>query len=189
MEKSCLVLGFYLASWGMLRGSSFLLQKSVKYYENLIKYIIELKKEDNSIFDIDVDKYDDTNIEKILKVYEGINFVLNNKASCTLRTKIMLGVFGCIPAFDTYFKATFKKICDNKCKFNKVDKNALEIIKNFYIKHKKEIDSLSSNTYTKSFDNKAIQHYYSKSKIIDMYGFQSALGKAMYQKIQKKKRK
>jgi len=31
MEKSCLVIGFYLASWGMLRGSSFLLvPKKVK---------------------------------------------------------------------------------------------------------------------------------------------------------------
>ena len=36
MEKSCLAIGFYLASWGMFRGSSFLLQKSVKYYEPLI---------------------------------------------------------------------------------------------------------------------------------------------------------
>ncbi len=27
-EKSCAILGFYLASWGMMRGSSFLLQKS-----------------------------------------------------------------------------------------------------------------------------------------------------------------
>ncbi len=30
IEKSCLVLGFYLASWGMFRGSSFLLQHSIK---------------------------------------------------------------------------------------------------------------------------------------------------------------
>ena len=37
LEKSCLVLGFYLASWGMLRGSSFLLQKSIKYFHH--KYL------------------------------------------------------------------------------------------------------------------------------------------------------
>lgn len=40
IEKSCLHLMSYLASWGMLRGSSFLLKKSIKYYETLIKYII-----------------------------------------------------------------------------------------------------------------------------------------------------
>ncbi|MGB5989189.1 MAG: hypothetical protein WBG43_05580 [Marinifilaceae bacterium] len=39
MEKSCLVLGFYLASWGMLRGSSFLLDKSVMHYKDTIRYI------------------------------------------------------------------------------------------------------------------------------------------------------
>ncbi|EKM28037.1 hypothetical protein VCHENC02_6024, partial [Vibrio harveyi] len=36
MEKSCLALGFYLASWGMFRGSSFMLEKSAKNFENLV---------------------------------------------------------------------------------------------------------------------------------------------------------
>ena len=36
MELSCLQLGFYLASWGMLRGSSFLLEKSAPFYRRLI---------------------------------------------------------------------------------------------------------------------------------------------------------
>ena len=39
IQLSCLQLGFYLASWGMYRGSTFLLQKSVKIFEPLIKYI------------------------------------------------------------------------------------------------------------------------------------------------------
>jgi len=30
LQTSCLQIGFYLASWGMMRGSSFLLEKSVK---------------------------------------------------------------------------------------------------------------------------------------------------------------
>jgi hypothetical protein len=33
---SCLQIGFYLASWGMMRGSSFLLEKSVRNFSNLI---------------------------------------------------------------------------------------------------------------------------------------------------------
>ena len=32
VQLSCLQLGFYLASWGMYRGSTFLLQKSVKIF-------------------------------------------------------------------------------------------------------------------------------------------------------------
>jgi len=39
IETSNLQLGFYLASWGMYRGSTHVLQKSVKYLENVIIYI------------------------------------------------------------------------------------------------------------------------------------------------------
>ena len=44
IEKSCLTLGFYLASWGMFRGSSFLLQKSAKHFQPTIEYIATLDK-------------------------------------------------------------------------------------------------------------------------------------------------
>lgn len=67
IEKSCLVLGFYLASWGMFRGSSFLLQKSVKHFEPTIRYIATL---DKSVWDIDVDNYDEKNIQTIIGIYK-----------------------------------------------------------------------------------------------------------------------
>ncbi len=43
IEKACAFLGFYLASWGMFRGSSFLLQKSYKYFIPVVKYISEIE--------------------------------------------------------------------------------------------------------------------------------------------------
>ena len=99
IEKSCLVLGFYLASWGMFRGSSFLLQKSVKHFEPTIRYISTL---DKSVWEIDADNYDENNILTIIKIYNGIKTRLINKdnSDLTLITKILLGVFGFIPAFD-----------------------------------------------------------------------------------------
>jgi len=69
IEKSCLTLGFYLASWGMYRGSSFLLQKSVKYLEPTVDYIADL---DRNVWNIDVDKYDEKIIEYIIEVYNEI---------------------------------------------------------------------------------------------------------------------
>ena len=39
MQLSCLQLGFYLASWGMLRGSTFLFTKSAKVYEGVVHAI------------------------------------------------------------------------------------------------------------------------------------------------------
>ena len=68
IQNSCLHLGFYLASWGMFH-NSFLLQKSIKFYEPLIKYIASEKC---GVWDIDADEYTDTNIEKLIKCGENI---------------------------------------------------------------------------------------------------------------------
>lgn len=88
IEFSSLHIGFYLASWGMLRGSSFLLQKSIKHYERLIKVIAET---DRMVWEIDIDNYSDENIELLIKTSWHIRNALgdsNDYASDTLVTKI-----------------------------------------------------------------------------------------------------
>lgn len=175
IEKSCLVLGFYLASWGMFRGSSFLLQKSVKHFEPTIRYISKLNK---SVWDIDADKYDDKNIQTIIKIYKDIKFCLINKGNSdlTLITKILLGVFGFIPAFDNYFCNTFRAISDGQCGFRKVNVKSLSFIKTFYESNKTTIDRLSAETFTTDFmTGQKTTINYPKAKIIDMYGFTSGL--------------
>ncbi|WP_348823444.1 hypothetical protein [Flavobacterium aestuarii] len=172
IEKSCLILGFYLASWGMFRGSSFLLQKSSKHFEPTIKYIASL---DKSIWEIDVDNYNDENIETIISVYKNIkkHLIPNNNTDLTLVTKVLLGVFGFIPAFDQYFCNTFREIFkESKCGFRSVNSQSLNCIKQFYIDNKEMIDKLSDEIYTKDFTtgNSTIFKY-PKAKIIDMYGF------------------
>jgi len=106
IEKSCLVLGFYLASWGMFRGSSFLLKKSVKHFEPTIRFISTL---DKSVWKIDVDNYDVNNIQIIIKIYQKIKkqLILNGNRDLTLITKILLGVFGFIPAIDRLSAQTY----------------------------------------------------------------------------------
>lgn len=171
IEKSCLVLGFYLASWGMFRGSSFILQKSVKHFEPTIRYIATL---DKSVWNIDVDNYNDQNIEKIITIYEGVraNLINDNNADLTLITKILLGVFGFVPAFDQYFCKAFRDISGGDCGFRRVNKNSLCVINQFYNSNKKTIDSLASVTFTIDFaTGKKTKINYPKAKIIDMYGF------------------
>ena len=171
METSCLNLGFYLASWGMLRGSSFLLQKSVKHYEPTIKYIAKL---DKSIWEIDVDSYTEDNIKKILKIYSDIkNLLVKEKSQDrTLVTKTLLGVFGFIPAFDSYFVKAFKLITNGECGFSSVNKKSLQKISEFYLVNKIEIDEFAKSTKTYSFmSGEKTNKSYSKAKIIDMYGF------------------
>jgi len=177
IEKSCLVLGFYLASWGMLRGSSFLLNKSAKYYEPLIEYIAGL---DKAIWEIDVDSYNKKNIETILEVYDQIRsvFIMNKSAHITLVTKIMLGVFGIIPAFDNYFGNTFRGLFTD-CGFRSVNKKSLDCLRKFYEHNKDDIDTFSNQIFVTEFvsGEKSIIKY-KKAKIIDMYGFTRGLNKS-----------
>ncbi len=179
IEKSCLELSFYLASWGMLRGSSFLLQKSIKHYEPLIHYFIELKRNNHKIWQIDTDSYSGANIKVILDVYDQIRDIIidnkDNNRHIVLITKIMLGVFGCIPAFDQYFTDTFREICKplpGRHGFRSVNQDALNHIKKFYEENKEEIDELHEAIYTMDFGTGAeTNRKYSRAKIIDMYGF------------------
>lgn len=175
-EKSCLVLGFYLASWGMLRGSSVLLSKSIKHYEKVVDYILSCHE---SCWGIDVSNYDEKNINRIIEIYEDIRVNLIEKQETThktLVTKVLLGVFGFIPAFDNNFITTFKKITNNQCGFSVVNPNSLNYIKEFYKANEEVINKIASETYTKDFTTeKETKLKYPKAKIIDMYGFQKYL--------------
>ncbi len=171
IEKSCLVLGFYLASWGMLRGSSFLLQKSAKHFESTIEYISTL---DKSTWKIDVDNYNIDNIKEIIHIYQEIKqrMIVNGNSDLTLITKVLLGVFGFIPAFDSYFCNAFREISKGQCGFRKVNEKSLSIIKTFYECNRSIIDKLSVQTYTTDFlSGQKTNINYPKAKIIDMYGF------------------
>jgi len=105
MEISCLQLGFYLASWGMLRGSAELLQRSVRHLVPLVETIADTPP---ALWDVDLDSYDQAGVDLVYRTAGDIRDALRPlRASDILVTKVMLGVFGCVPAFDTYFKKGF----------------------------------------------------------------------------------
>lgn len=171
IEKSCLTLAFYLASWGMFRGSSFLLQKSVKHFQSTIEYIATL---DNSLWDIDVDNYNESNIKIIINTYNEIKerLIHNGNSDLTLITKIQLGIFGFIPAFDNYFGNGFRTIYHGQCGFRKINEKSLIFVKKFYDANKLTIDKLATDTFTTDFiTGQKTNLNYPKAKIIDMYGF------------------
>jgi len=171
MEKSCLALGFYLASWGMFRGSSFLLQKSVKHFVPTVQFISSLEK---SVWTIDVNNYNKENMHTIIEIYNQVksNLIQDNNADLTLVTKVLLGVFGFVPAFDNYFCNTFRVLSEGECGFRRLNIKSLSFIQKFYEENKEEIDSLANNTHTTDFlTGKKTSIKYPKAKIIDMYGF------------------
>lgn len=166
LQKSCLTLGYYLSSWGMLRGSSFLLKKySVKIYEPLIKEI-SINSKFVNLWNIDLNNYDNIHNIKLLLECKYIikeKLGLENNPSDTLVSKIMLGIFGCVPAFDQFFKKGL-----NVTGFNE---KSLNYINKFYIENKDSFNKINS-IYTLDFNsNKNTNIKYPLAKLLDMYGF------------------
>ena len=160
MQLSCLHLSFYLASWGMFRGSSFLLEKSAKFFEPLVRTISSM---DESIWNVDADEYTDYNIALLIQCSNSIADKLGktNNPTDTLITKIMLGIFGNVPAFDNNFRKGFH--CHSFGEKN------LKMIKNFYNEHNTQIDAKVIHTF--DFNGTKTKRKYTKAKIIDMIGF------------------
>ncbi|KXB04863.1 hypothetical protein AKJ49_01615 [candidate division MSBL1 archaeon SCGC-AAA382A03] len=162
IDRSCFRLGFYLASWGMFRGSSFLLGKSAKHFEDLIMTISSM---DRKYWEIDVDNYE-KNAESLLTCRDKVRDSIKdqeNTPTKKLVTKIMLGVFGNVPALDSNFQK-------GTGFYNKFNKTLLERIRSLYSKHQKEIDGIKIPTIDfVTGDN--TNRFYTKAKIIDMAGF------------------
>lgn len=182
IETSCLQLGFYLASWGMLRGSSELLDRSLSFYIPMIEAIADC---DKSIWEIDVDKYQDSSVRQTLKeTFDKLSKHIPNQTKLTLATKIMLGVFGNVPAFDRYFKTAMQKLSNAECGFSTFSDKSLLTIHKFYSHNKQTIDSLAASTqtnvfgYGKSTEGRNI----TKAKVIDIIGFQYGLKMPDYEK-------
>jgi len=161
MQTSCLQIGFYLASWGMLRGSSFLLEKSVRHYRDLI---IAISKMDPQLWRTDVENYDEKGIPLLMDCREQIVLALRDRGarSDTLVTKIMLGVFANVPAFDKYFRTSMR--------VHSFNKKALLKIRDFYHTNKVGFDSYKIHTFD-FITARETDVVYSTAKLIDMCGF------------------
>ncbi len=140
-DQMALHLAFYLASWGMYRGSSFLLQRDYKVHKKAVDVILKEKYEplwDYSPTDKDaIEKAADLIFgKKISGNLDGAYWELKkayqhdkNEAGCeledgeggggdipsdTLITKILMGTFGCIPAFDRFLKRGISQVFPRK---------------------------------------------------------------------------
>ena len=161
-------LAFYLASWGMYRGSSGLLWKDYTIHSNAVGIIQKysglritpknLYPKVSLIFDC---------ITDLKNYYSGVSY-FNNKslqkitATDTLLTKIMLGVFGVIPAFDRYFLSGANAILG----FSSFNQQNLSLLYGFAKEHEKEIKSCQEYILVNS------NFWYPPMKILDMYFWQ-----------------
>lgn len=169
LDYLCLHLSFYLASWGMYRGSSFLLQKDYKIHKNVIKEI--MNKKYNALWGIKVKEYKKEEnqlileelVESIKKIYNEIRLTVRekkpkNELSETLLTKVLMGTMGCVPAYDRYFISGIRKYNVANGIFNL--KSILQLI-DFYNNYYKEFETVRSKMNVGEIE-------YPQMKILDM---------------------
>lgn len=166
---SCLQTGFYLASWGMLRPSGDLLQRSVREFVPVVELIAA---EPATTWQLDIPSYA-TAIDDVLALSRRVRKAFSVDASDTLVTKTMLGVFGCVPAFDRYFRIGFG--CHSLCQ------DALIRIGRFYERNRDKLDAYKIFTLDFTTGDDTEQRY-TKAKIIDMTFFQE--GRSLDARIQ-----
>lgn len=148
IDHLALHLAFYLASWGMYRGSSFLLQKDYKVHIPVVK-IIQEKKYDPLVGICAKDLCKEQNLTLLEDIGKRIYACYAedtpasdrkiNAASDTLITKILLGTLGCVPAYDRFYKESVKKHHISSGNYNK--KSVCRVAK-FYCDHEDSFEKL-----------------------------------------------
>lgn len=159
-DKAALMLFSYLASWGMLR-KSFLMDYDYKIHIDLIKILVS---EYSDLWNSDKNSWNMVQqaAKKINDYYK--KFHDDKEISETLQTKILLGIFGCTPAYDRYFKDGISKYneSENTKLIKNFGENSYIQLWNFYIKQKKIEKPLHNNPNIK----------YPPMKLVDMFFWQ-----------------
>ena len=162
-------LAFYLASWGMYRGSSFLLQKDYKVLTPIVEEI--LKPEYDCLFGLAcADVRNDDVQTQLTNVYNDIandfgpvrNQVAGREVpspvSPVLITKILMGTLGCVPAYDRFFGIGAKYLGLEKDTYQ--EKSLRELV-DFYEAHNDRLEEARRGMQTDDLT-------YPQMKLLDM---------------------
>ena len=141
-------LAFYLASWGMYRGSSFLLQKDYKVHTPIVEEI--LKPEYDCLFGLACADLRESEVQGSLeKLHKYIakhfrpirNEVAGREVaspvSPVLITKILMGTLGCVPAYDRFFVDGIKK---HKVTTQEYSRKSVRKLAEFYEAHNDRLE-------------------------------------------------
>jgi hypothetical protein len=142
----------------MFRGKATLLQHSSRA---LVPAVELISAAPMSIWTTDVENYDERRINELIEFKNALSRLVPGGRSGTLTSKIMLGVFGCVPAFDRFFCEGFD--------VSGFRRGALHEVYNYYVQHQKMIESCRKKTI--DFDGKQTEVRYTQAKVIDMIFF------------------
>lgn len=194
IDTLTLHLAFYLASWGMYRGSSFLLQRDYKIHTPVVEELLKDKYDGFANINWNESSDEDTKFDLLDSLTEEINGYyaevrksvspnLKNKddISNVLLTKILMGTLGCAPAYDRFFIQGIKSLGVSTGNFNR---NSLDKLINFYRKNSDRLEEIR-----KSLRVDKSNLIYPQMKLIDMgfwqIGYVIDLWKIEYKKNNK----
>lgn len=169
VDHLSLHLSFYLASWGMYRGSSFLLEKDYRVHIPAINKILcpkydvllgadynVLLEEDNQALLWELSGELEEYYKGIRSQVKGVN--IKNPVSKTLITKILMGTLGCVPAYDEYF---IKGIVKEKVAKGTYNKESIKALASFYERYNEKLDAERCNWRVEDIE-------YPQMKLLDM---------------------
>lgn len=167
LDYLALHLAAYLASWGMYRGSAFLLEFDYKVHEEVVKLILKHKRNLHGLEVKDFLKRSDEVMilhqeicnyyDLTLETYKKAGITKPVKTSEVLSTKIMLGTLGCIPAYDRFLKIGLREShLSQSFSKNSID----EVLNGFVLENINTINSLCKKLK------------YPPMKVLDMYFWQ-----------------
>ena len=172
-----LQLAFYLASWGMYRGSSFLLQKDYKIHIPVVTELLKteydplegiecrnMRMEENQRLLLSLNQFLQEYYDRIRREVKSDD--LKNKLSDTLTTKILMGTLSCVPAYDRFFVDGVKRMKVSTGTYNV--KSLLGLV-DFYEQNNQDLEEIRQ-------EMKVGNSIYPQFKLLDMGFWQIGYG-------------
>ncbi|WP_419160985.1 hypothetical protein [Candidatus Palauibacter sp.] len=164
-RDAALQLGFYLASWGMYRGSAFLLQHTYTVHIPVIRALAS--SQFTRLWQVDVGTNGDHIglASTIMDVVDSVKAAYKpfGNATDTLATKVLLGTIGCLPALDRLFIDGFR---ERGFPYSRLNGLFVGRILRFSIDHRRELAKIQSEI----MDRGGLR--YPLMKLVDMHFWQ-----------------
>lgn len=173
-DTAALQLGFYLASWGMYRGSSFLLQHTHTAHLPVIRVLASLQFSKLWHHDVGGHDHDIELAPTIVALLESVKVAYQpfgkrcaarnpSAPTDTLATKVLLGTVGCLPACDRYFIDGFRR---RGFKYSSVNRRFVDRILRFGVDNRIELAELQAMIIDRGGPR------YPLMKLVDMHFWQ-----------------
>ncbi len=170
VDIATLHLAFYLASWGMYRGSSHLLQKNYRVHVPVVREILDDEFVDLWQLDFDTVSSESPKVNLLFQLVEKLRKIYRTaeiSPTDTLITKVLLGTVGCIPAYDRFFMDGIKAWQNLPKKFSPkfpatFGRNSYTGLIGFYHRHSSSLKAVQETAARRGIN-------YPVMKLIDMY--------------------